>query len=75
MLGGGFFLFDGFNTSCENIYASFLKVGDEYMSEIRFPDDGKRELTSLVVYFRQAGVTGYRVQDSCLLCYRGLDIH
>ena len=29
-------LFNGFNTACKNIAASFLKVGDELMSAIRF---------------------------------------
>ena len=27
-------LFDGFNTACKNVAASFLKVGDELMSAI-----------------------------------------
>ena len=38
-------------------------------------DNGKRELTSLVLYFSQYGSTGDIVKDSCLLCYRGIDVH
>ena len=71
----GKFLIDGFNAACKNIAAIYLKVGDESMSEIRFLDDSKRELTSLYLYFTQAGPTVGRVQDSCLFCYIGLAIH
>ena len=62
-------LIDGFNAACKNIAASFLKVGDEYMSAICF------QLTSLVLYFPQDRSTGDRSQDSCLFCYRDLAIH
>ena len=48
------FLIDGFNAACKNIAASFLKVGDEPMSAIRFWTMEKRERTSLVMYFLQA---------------------
>ena len=34
--GGKCFLIDGFNGECNTIAASYLKVGDESMSEIRF---------------------------------------
>ena len=30
----GMLLFDGLNEACKNIYASYLKVGDESISEI-----------------------------------------
>ena len=40
-----------------------------------FLDDDKRELTAFVIYFPQAGATGYRVQDSCLFCNRGFAFH
>ena len=35
-------LFDGFNTAIKNIAASFLKLGDESMSAIRFWTTEKR---------------------------------
>ena len=59
----GNWLIDGFNATYKNISASFLKVGDESMSAIRFRTTEKRELTSLVLYFPQAGATGDRVQE------------
>ena len=62
---------NGFNAAFKNIAVSSMNVRDESMSEIRFLDDGKRKLTSLVLYFPQAGATGDRVKDSCLLFYRG----
>ena len=37
-------LIDGFNAACKNIAASFLKVGDESMSEIRFQTTEKGNL-------------------------------
>ena len=40
-------LFDGFNTACKNIAASFLKVGDESMSAIRFRTMAKGNLLHL----------------------------
>ena len=49
-----------------------LGWGHEFDS---FLDDGERELTSLVLYFPQAGATGDIVQYSRMLYYRGLDIH
>ena len=30
------FLIDGFNKACSNIATSYLKIGDESMSEIKF---------------------------------------
>ena len=40
-------LFDEFNTACNNIAASFLKVGDESMSAIRFQTTAKGNLPHL----------------------------
>ena len=44
-------LFDGFNTACKNIAASFLKVGDESMSAIRFWTTAKGNLPHLSYIF------------------------
>ena len=46
-------LFDGFNTACKNIAASFLKVGDESMSTIRFRTMAKGNLPHLSYIFRK----------------------
>ena len=46
-------LFVGFNTACKNIAASFLKVGDESMSEIRFRTTEKGNLPHLSYIFRK----------------------
>ena len=46
-------LFDGFNTACKNIAASFWKVGDESMSVIRFRTTAKGNLTHLSYIFRK----------------------
>ena len=46
-------LFDGFNTACKNIAASFLKVGDESMSAIRFRTTTKGNLPHLSYIFRK----------------------
>ena len=46
-------LFDGFNTASKNIAASFLKVGDESMSTIRFRTTAKVNLTHLSYIFRK----------------------
>ena len=46
-------LFDGFNTACKNIAASFLKVGDESMSAIRFRTTAKGNLLHLSTIFRK----------------------
>ena len=46
-------LFDGFNTACKNIAASFLKVGDESMSAIRFRTTAKGNLPHLSYIFRK----------------------
>ena len=50
--GGKSFLIDGFNAACKNIAASFLKVGDEAMSEIRFQTITKGNLPHLSYIFR-----------------------
>ena len=46
-------LFDGFNTPCKNIAASFLKVGGESMSAIRFRTTAKCNLPHLLYIFRK----------------------
>ena len=46
-------LFDGFITAGKNIAASFLKVGDESMSEIRFRTTAKGNLPHLSYIFRK----------------------
>ena len=46
-------LLGGFNTACKNIAASFLKVGDESMSEIRFWTTAKRDLPHLSYIIRK----------------------
>ena len=46
-------LFDGFNTACKNIAASFLKVVDESMSAIRFRTTAKGNLPHLSDIFRK----------------------
>ena len=51
-------LFDGFNTACKNIAASFLKVGDESMSAIRFRTTAKRNLPHLSYIFRKPDPLG-----------------
>ena len=40
-------LIDGFNEACNNIAASYMKVGDESMSAIRFWTAAKRNLPHL----------------------------
>ena len=45
-------LFNGFNTACKNITASFLKVGDQSMSAIRFQTKAKGNLPHLSYIFR-----------------------
>ena len=45
-------LFDGFNTACKNIAASFFKVGDESMIAIRFRTTAKGNLPHLSYIFR-----------------------
>ena len=46
-------LFDGFNTACKNIAASFLKLGDELMSAIRFRTTAKGHLLHLSYIFQK----------------------
>ena len=46
-------LFDGFNTTCKNIAVSFLKVGDESMSAIRFRTTAKGNLPHLSYILRK----------------------
>ena len=51
-------LFDGFNNLCKNISASFLKVGDESMSAIRFRTTAKGNLPHLSCIFRKPDLPG-----------------
>ena len=51
-------LFDGFITACKNIAASFLKVGDESMSAIRFWKTAKDNLPHLSYIFRKPDPPG-----------------
>ena len=51
-------LFYVFNTACNNISASFLKVGDESMSEIRFWTTTKGNLPHLSYIFRKTDQLG-----------------
>ena len=44
-------LFNGFNTACKNIAASFLTVGDELMSAIQFRTTAKGNLPHLSYIF------------------------
>ena len=44
-------LINGFNTACKNIAASFMKVGGESMSAIRFWTMEKGNLTHLCYIF------------------------
>ena len=46
-------LFDGFNTACNNIAATFFKVGYESMSAIRFWTMAKVNLPHLSYIFRK----------------------
>ena len=46
-------LIDGFNTECKNIAASFLKVGDDSMSAIRFWTTAKGSLPHFLYIFRK----------------------
>ena len=46
-------LIDGFNETCNNIAASYLKIGDESMSEIRFRTTEKGNLPHLSYIFRK----------------------
>ena len=45
------FLIDGFNKTCNNIAATYLKVGNESMSKIRFRKMAKRNLPHLSFIF------------------------
>ena len=42
---------DGFNEACSNIAASYLKVGDDSMSAIRFFTTSKEDLPHLYYIF------------------------
>ena len=59
--------FDGFNTACKNIAASFLKVGDESMSAIRFRELAKGNLPHLSYIFRKLDPLG--TEFKTVACY------
>ena len=46
-------LFNGFNGLCNNIAASYLKIGDESMRAIHFWTEAKRNLPHLSYIFRK----------------------
>ena len=51
-------LIDGFNEACNNIAASFLKVGDDSMSAIRFRTTANWNLPHLSYIFRKLETLG-----------------
>ena len=51
-------LIDGFNKSCSNIATSYLKVGDESMSVIRFCTTFLGDLTHLYYILRKPELLG-----------------
>ena len=51
-------LINGFNTACKNIAASFMKVGDESMSKIRFRTKEKVNLPHLLNIFFKSDPLG-----------------
>ena len=60
-------LFDGFNTACKNISASFMKVGDESMSTIRFRATAKVSLPHLSYISRKPEPLG--TEFKIVACY------
>ena len=60
-------LIDGFNVACKSIATSYMKVGDESMSEIRFRTTAKGDLPYLSYIFRKSEplVTEFRTA----ICY------
>ena len=54
----GKLLIDGLNAACKDIAASFLKVGDDSMSEIRFRTTEKGNLPHLSYIFRKSEPLG-----------------
>ena len=61
------FLIDGFNAACKNIAASFLKVGDEPMSAIRFWTMAKGNVPHLSCIFRKPKPLGKEFK--AVACY------
>ena len=51
-------LIDDFSESCKNIEASYLKVGDEFMSAIRFRTTAKENLLHLSYILRKPETPG-----------------
>ena len=52
------FLIDGFTEVCSNIAVSYLKVGDESMSAMRFCTTSKGDLPHLSYIFRKTEPLG-----------------
>ena len=57
----------GFNEACENIAASYLKVGDDSMSAIRFWTTAKWDLPHLSYIFRNPEPLG--TDFNTVACY------
>ena len=60
-------LIDGFNIACKNIAASFLKVGDESMSAIRFRTTAEGNLPHLSYILRKMEPLG--IEFKTVACY------
>ena len=60
-------LINGFNEACKNIYASYLKVGDESMSAIRFRMTAKDNLPHLSYILHKPETLGGEFKT--LACY------
>ena len=60
-------LIDGFNTTCKNISASSLKVGDASMNEIRFQTTKKGNLLHLSYIFGKPEPMG--AEFKTVACY------
>ena len=60
-------LIDGFNGACNNISASYLKFGDDFMSAIRFLTMEKGDLSHLLYIFRNPELLG--TEFNTVACY------
>ena len=66
------FLIDGLNEACNNISASYMKVGDESMSAIRFWTTAKGNLPHLSYIFRKPEQLGTYFKT--VTCYVTTDL-
>ena len=71
----GKLLIDGFNAICKNISASFLKVGDESMSAIRFWTTAKGNLPHLFYIFLKLYPLGIEFKTVAFYINKGLAIN